>query len=108
MFGIVGYGNLGKAVAKAARDALGMRVLVAARPGSQPGREADTPTSIGPVRVTLDELLRLKTGQTVKGVGEPRKLLPLGSRRDNHFLAGCIRAIEAAARQTGFALDLRL
>jgi glycerate dehydrogenase len=58
VLGIVGYGNLGKAVAKAARDALGMRVLVAERPGGQPGREADTPTSIGPVRVTLDELLR--------------------------------------------------
>jgi glycerate dehydrogenase len=58
VLGIVGYGNLGSAVAKAARDALGMRVLVAERPGSKPGREADTQTSIGPVRVTLDELLR--------------------------------------------------
>ena len=51
-------GNLGKAVAKAARDALGMRVLVAERPGAKPGREVDTQSTIGPVRVTLDELLR--------------------------------------------------
>jgi glycerate dehydrogenase len=58
VLGIVGYGNLGKAVAKAARDALGMRVLVAERPGTTPGREVDTASSIGPVRVTLDELLR--------------------------------------------------
>ena len=58
VLGIVGYGSLGKAVAKAARDALGMRVLVAERPGTPPGREADTSSSIGPVRVTLDELLR--------------------------------------------------
>src|SRR5688572_6250852 len=58
VLGIVGYGNLGKAVAKAARDALGMRVLVAERPGAKPGREVDSHSSIGPVRVTLDELLR--------------------------------------------------
>jgi len=58
VLGIVGYGNLGKAVAKAARDALGMRVLISERPGTQPGREADTHTSIGPVRATLDEVLR--------------------------------------------------
>jgi glycerate dehydrogenase len=58
VLGIVGYGNLGRAVAKAARDALGMRVLVAERPGTTPGREADTHSTIGPVRVTLDELLR--------------------------------------------------
>jgi glycerate dehydrogenase len=58
VLGIVGYGTLGKAVAKAARDALGMRVLVAQRPGVQPAREDDSASSIGPVRVTLDELLR--------------------------------------------------
>ena len=58
VLGIVGYGNLGKAVAKAAHDALGMRVLVAQRPGAKPGREADTHSSVGPVRVTMDELLR--------------------------------------------------
>lgn len=58
VLGIVGYGSLGKAVAKAARDALGMRILVAERPGEKRGREADTATSIGPVRATLDELLR--------------------------------------------------
>jgi glycerate dehydrogenase len=58
VLGIVGYGNLGKAVAKAARDGLGMRVLVAERPGTKPGREADGPAGIGPVRCTLDELLR--------------------------------------------------
>jgi glycerate dehydrogenase len=45
-------------VAKAARDALGMRILVAQRPGADTSRDADTHTSIGPVRVTLDELLR--------------------------------------------------
>lgn len=58
VLGIVGYGNLGKAVARAAQDALGMRVLVAERPGAKPGRESDTASAIGPVRVTLDELLR--------------------------------------------------
>jgi len=58
VLGIVGYGTLGRAVAKAAQAALGMRILVAERPGSKPGREADTASSIGPVRVTLDELLR--------------------------------------------------
>jgi glycerate dehydrogenase len=58
VLGIVGYGVLGKAVARACRDGLGMRVLVAERPGTQPGREPDSKNSVGPVRVTLDELLR--------------------------------------------------
>jgi glycerate dehydrogenase len=58
MLGIVGFGALGRAVAKAAKTALGMRVLVAERPGAKPGREDDTASAIGPVRVTLDELLR--------------------------------------------------
>ncbi len=40
--GIVGYGELGQAVARVAEQAFGMRVLLAARPGSapQPGRLA--------------------------------------------------------------------
>ena len=38
VLGIVGYGTLGSAVAKAAQDALGMRVLVAERPGGPPPR----------------------------------------------------------------------
>ena len=58
VLGIVGFGTLGKAVAKAAQSALGMRVLVARRPGAAAGRDEDTSTSIGQVRVTLDELLR--------------------------------------------------
>jgi glycerate dehydrogenase len=58
VLGIVGYGTLGKSVAKACRDALGMRILVAERPGTPAGREADTQTSIGPVRASLDEVLR--------------------------------------------------
>jgi glycerate dehydrogenase len=58
VLGLVGYGTLGKSVAKACRDALGMRILVAQRPGVPPGREADTQTSIGPVRASLDEVLR--------------------------------------------------
>jgi len=58
VLGIVGFGTLGKAVAKAAQAGLGMRVLVAQRPGAVAGREADTATSVGPVRVSLDELLR--------------------------------------------------
>jgi len=58
VLGIVGYGTLGKAVARAAQSALGMRILVAERPGSSPGREPDSASSIGPVRVSLDELLR--------------------------------------------------
>ncbi len=58
MLGIVGYGTLGKAVAMAAQAALGMKVRVAQRPGTEPGRDADTHTSIDQVRMTLDELLR--------------------------------------------------
>jgi glycerate dehydrogenase len=55
VLGIVGYGTLGRAVAKACREALGMRVLVAERPGS---KAEDQTTLSSPVRVTLDELLR--------------------------------------------------
>ncbi len=58
VLGIVGYGTLGRAVAKVCREALGMRVLVSERPGTPPGREPDTNTSIGPVRTSLDEVLR--------------------------------------------------
>ncbi len=58
VLGIVGFGTLGRAVAKAAQSALGMRILVAERPGSAPGREPDTSTSIGPVRASFDEVLR--------------------------------------------------
>jgi len=54
VLGIVGFGTLGQAVAKAARDALGMRVLVARRQGAA----AEPIASHSPVRVTLDELLR--------------------------------------------------
>jgi glycerate dehydrogenase len=53
VLGIVGYGVLGQSVAKAARDALGMRVLVAKRQG---GGESASQGSV--VRCTLDELLR--------------------------------------------------
>jgi len=56
VLGIVGFGTLGRAVAKAAKDALGMRVLVAERPGAA---AADATTVSSPVRVTLDELLRV-------------------------------------------------
>jgi glycerate dehydrogenase len=55
VLGIVGYGTLGRAVAKICKDALGMRVLVAERPG---GKGEDQTTVSSPVRVTLDELLR--------------------------------------------------
>ena len=55
VLGIVGYGTLGRAVAKAARDALGMRVLISERPGS---KSEDATTVSSPVRVTLDEVLR--------------------------------------------------
>jgi glycerate dehydrogenase len=60
VLGIVGYGTLGKAVANAARDALGMRVLVAERRGAR-RPEADAAAIIAgtPVRVTLDEMLRV-------------------------------------------------
>jgi len=56
ILGIVGYGTLGRAVARSVKDALGMRVLVAERAG---GVAADTSTPDSPVRVTLDELLRV-------------------------------------------------
>jgi glycerate dehydrogenase len=56
VLGIVGFGTLGRAVAKAARDALGMRVMVAERRGAA---AADASTVSSPVRVTLDELLRV-------------------------------------------------
>ena len=56
ILGIVGYGTLGRAVARSAKDALGMRVLVAERAG---GVAADASTLGSPVRVTLDELLRV-------------------------------------------------
>jgi glycerate dehydrogenase len=36
VLGIVGYGTLGRSVARAAEAALGMRVLIAARPGGEP------------------------------------------------------------------------
>ena len=55
ILGIVGYGTLGRAVARSVKDALGMRVLVAERAGGV----ADTSTLDSPVRVTLDELLRV-------------------------------------------------
>ncbi len=56
ILGIVGFGTLGRAVAKAATEALGMRVLVAERPGGAP---ADAGTVGSPPRVTFDELLRV-------------------------------------------------
>ena len=55
VLGIVGYGVLGQSVAKAARDALGMRVLVAKRQGGDSG---SSPSQGAVVRCTLDELLR--------------------------------------------------
>ncbi len=56
ILGIVGYGTLGRAVAAAAQAALGMRVLIALRPGQT---EAPPAPPGEPVRVTLDELLRV-------------------------------------------------
>ncbi len=55
VLGIVGYGTLGRAVAKVCKEALGMRVLVAERPGA---KGEDQTTVASPVRVTLDEILR--------------------------------------------------
>ena len=49
ILGIVGFGTLGKAVARAAQAALDMRVLVAQRPGTGAAEAG---------RVSLDELLR--------------------------------------------------
>jgi glycerate dehydrogenase len=46
--GVIGYGNIGQAVAKMARG-FGMEVLIAARPGAQ---------AVDPGRVALEELLR--------------------------------------------------
>ena len=56
ILGIVGHGTLGRAVARVATDALGMRVLVAERRGSP---RANAPIGNSPVRVSLDELLRV-------------------------------------------------
>jgi glycerate dehydrogenase len=55
VFGVVGWGNLGRGAARIA-EAFGMRVIVAERPGAQPG----TPQSgiPQPGRVPLAELLR--------------------------------------------------
>jgi glycerate dehydrogenase len=53
--GIVGYGALGGGVARAAEAALGMRVVLAARPGA--GNAATPTTADGRPRVALDELL---------------------------------------------------
>jgi glycerate dehydrogenase len=55
VLGIVGYGTLGRAVARVCTEALGMRVLVAERPG---GEASGRTTAGSPVRVTLDEILR--------------------------------------------------
>jgi glycerate dehydrogenase len=55
VLGIIGFGTLGRAVARVCEDALQMRVLVAERAGTT-ATNADTVSS--PVRVTLDELLR--------------------------------------------------
>jgi glycerate dehydrogenase len=57
VLGIVGFGTLGRAVAKAAKSALGMRVLVAERPGRE-AADGNASTVSSPIRVTLDELLR--------------------------------------------------
>jgi glycerate dehydrogenase len=60
VLGIVGYGTLGRAVGKIAKDALGMRVLVAERRGTRRPEADATAMSAGlPVRVTIDELLRV-------------------------------------------------
>jgi glycerate dehydrogenase len=60
VLGIVGYGTLGRAVGKAAKDALGMRVLVSERRGTRRPEADATAMSAGmPVRVTLDEMLRV-------------------------------------------------
>jgi glycerate dehydrogenase len=60
VLGIVGFGTLGRAVAKAATEALGMRVLVAERRGARrPDSDAAALVAGSPVRITLDELLRV-------------------------------------------------
>jgi glycerate dehydrogenase len=51
--GVVGWGVLGRAVASACEQALGMRVIVANRPGAAPG------AAPAEGRVDLDELLRV-------------------------------------------------
>jgi glycerate dehydrogenase len=58
VLGIVGYGTLGKSVARAAQAALGMRVLVAQRPGANPAQPANRANDDDPERVALDQLLR--------------------------------------------------
>ncbi len=47
VLGIVGYGELGRAVARAAEDAFGMQVLIAQRPGGAPAAD----------RIPLNEML---------------------------------------------------
>jgi glycerate dehydrogenase len=56
--GIVGYGALGRGVAQAASAALGMRVAVAQRPGSAAPSAANPTSSVEPVRMPLQQLLR--------------------------------------------------
>jgi len=56
--GVVGYGTLGRAVARACEQALGMRVLVAQRAGGAAGKAGASGGSDTVTRVPLDALLR--------------------------------------------------
>jgi glyoxylate reductase len=83
--GIIGYGKIGRAVARRAAG-FGMRVLYAARGDAQDElmavpRSARTPLNNGAVRVQLDELLRESdvvslhvplTDETRRMIGEPQ------------------------------------
>lgn len=53
--GIVGYGALGRGFARAAEAALGMRIAVAIRPGTQAAAAAEADASVK--RIPLDKLL---------------------------------------------------
>ena len=108
--GIVGYGELGKGVARIA-EAFGMRVMVSQRPGGQPGegrhalddvlREADVISLHVPL---LDNTLQL-IDERALGLMKPTALLintARGAVVDNAALADALRRGEIG----GAALDV--
>jgi glycerate dehydrogenase len=111
VLGIVGYGTLGRAVAHAAHTALGMRILIANRPGAERA----------PDRIDLRELLRQAdvlslhcplTPQTrnLIGAGELALMKPdallINTARGGLVDAAALAAALRARRIGGAAIDV--